>query len=206
MNKINYQGKLYDSMEEVDFVYWLEEAYDMKFIKDYHYKPETMDILKPVTSLFCNRKIRIDDVFRYKTVLPPLSYTPDFKVHFNKNAIFLFNMITKNKIDATKYNDVRKPFICNCFYDCYIDTKGVFSIYHDIVKFSVLQKIVYATHNHYVNKIVPDKLFKMTWVPEKAKYTFKTNKLKKKRNGETKYKNYRSLMNYLLLIKFIRNN
>ena len=204
MNKINYQGKLYDSIEEINFTFWLEEAYDMSFIKSYQYKPRTMDILKPVVSLFCDKKVRVDNVFRYKTILPPLSYTLDFHIRFNEKADFLFNMITKGKIDATKYNDTKKPFICNCFYDCPVDTKGSFSIYHDNVKFGVLQKIIYATHNCYVNKVIPDKLFRMTWVPEKAKYTFKTKKLKEKRNGEPKYKNYRSLIDYVILINSMR--
>jgi hypothetical protein len=62
----------------------------------------------------------------------------------------------------------------------YVDVKGGFSLYNNHREFSINQKWIYQKHGTYINKVVPEKFFKKMWVPEKARLTEKTQKVRKK--------------------------
>jgi len=64
-----------------------------------------------------------------------------------------------------------------------IDVKGSFSKYHDQKSFSLNQKWTYARYGVYVQKVIPEKLFKATFVPEACRYTKKRGQLVKKYLG-----------------------
>ena len=61
-----------------------------------------------------------------------------------------------------------------------IDVKGAFSRFHDQKSFNINQKWVYSRYGMYVQKVVPEKLFKKTFVPELCRYTPIKGKLIKK--------------------------
>jgi hypothetical protein len=50
-----------------------------------------------------------------------------------------------------------------------VDIKGTFNKYGDPKQFSLNQKWVYDKFDIYIEKIVPEKFFKKTWVPEEAR-------------------------------------
>jgi hypothetical protein len=85
-------------------------------------------------------------------LLHPHKYTPDFS----------FILETPLKVFQQFFKYQR---------DIVIDVKGSFSKYHDQKSFSINQKWVYAKYGVYVQKVIPEKLFKKTFVPEICRYT-----------------------------------
>jgi hypothetical protein len=67
---------------------------------------------------------------------------------------------------------------CETKYEVWVDVKGGFSIYHDDKSFSINVKWVWSLHRVFINKVVPKKFFAQFWLPEKARWTKKTNKQK----------------------------
>jgi len=94
-------------------------------------------------------------------LLHPHIFTPDFQFRL-KTSLKPFQKFFKNREDIV------------------IDVKGAFSKYHDQKSFSINVKWVYARYGVYVQKVVPDKLFKKTFVPEACRYTKKRRQLIKK--------------------------
>jgi len=162
-NKPIFDDIEFDSNEEIEFYQWILEAVEAGFISDFTYQPssyhlssrKSMEIIKQLKT-----KIKSVDKF----LLHPHEYTADFI--FSPTDTFPTNL--GGLIRTTKHT----KFV--------IDVKGTFQANGGDRSFSINQKWVYDKHGVYVNKVIPEKLFKSTWVPELARFTPKTKKLKAK--------------------------
>lgn len=144
----------FDSKEEEAFSMWLKEANIKGLIMDYDYCSDTNFHYE----LFDNVKYYANG--KKGSLLQSLSYTPDFLVwgklgQYHKPLQKLLNS------DATTVHDQHDLFV--------IDVKGGFAQHGSQYKFGIIQKILYHTKGIYVNKLVPFKFFKLSWLPEPVK-------------------------------------
>jgi len=162
-----YNGIEFDSPEEIEFYQWCEEAVENNIISSFVYHPNPYILSEQVT--YTKTKVLKTKIKEIKAeLLKPHVYTPDFWVIGVKRPIF------KDSV----------------FYYKTIDVKGSFSRFNDDKSFSINQKWMYQKHGIYVEKIIPEKFFRETWVPQKARYT-PAGKLKKK------YIGYKTINEYL---------
>ena len=70
------------------------------------------------------------------------------------------------------------PFIKGGANRVIIDIKGSFNRHGGDREFSINQKWVFYKYGDYVNKVIPEKLFKSTWCPQGARLTEKTKQVK----------------------------
>lgn len=64
-----------------------------------------------------------------------------------------------------------------------VDVKGGFSRHNADEPFAINRKWVYSRYGIYVDKVIPDQLFKATWVPEEARLTRVRREVVKSRAG-----------------------
>ena len=153
------QGAM-DSDEERQFYAWLLEADKVGLVTDIEYHPKTFELIPRATRkkiVQLKTKTKIVDQFLFH----PHVYTPDF----------LFSWCGKGC-----------PFIkANGLV--WVDVKGGGSRFHDGKQFSINQKLTFEKYGIYINKVIPENLFKKTWVPEACRYSPKIKKPVKKYIG-----------------------
>ncbi len=164
--KPEYNNIVFDSNEEIDFYKWCEEALDKGLIESFCYQPNPFK-LSSRASIKVTKQLKTKTKIVDKFLLHPHEYTADFALIPSHGLIFTCDDLISTLDD-------------NCVV---IDVKGSFMKYHDGKSFSINQKWVFSQYGIYVNKVVPDKLFKKTFVPEKCRITEKTNKPRKKYQG-----------------------
>lgn len=161
---IVYNGMEFDSKEELQFYYWLEEALANNLVKAFTYQPSEFYLSDKLTinRTVESKKGKIKE--KEFSLLQPHIYTADFKIIFTDTFL---NQI-KNT-DAEKYF----KYILTTNMDVFFDIKGSFNRNGGDRVFSVNQKWVYQKYNIFIYKIVPEELFKITWCPEKCRLTDK---------------------------------
>lgn len=162
--KTEYKGIEFDSMEEVEFYMWLEEAKESGLVyTDIAYQPAKFS-LAPRQSreelMQLKTKTKVVDKF----LLHPHEYTADFSFELTANGCLANLPFEMHE---------RGPYVI-------VDIKGSFNQHGGDREFSINQKWVYEKFGVYVNKVVPEKLFKATWCPKEARLTPKTKQVKKK--------------------------
>jgi len=160
--EVEYNGVLYDSTEEVEFVYWLEDAVVLGLVEpDWIYQPITWT-LAPPAKINIERKLKTKTRNETRTLYQQHVYTPDFLIKFTKKT---FDICTGSIIPPSysSFSYLRPNS------GIYIDVKGSFN--KTKRSFSIDQKWVFSKYGVYVHEIVPKKLFIGTWVPELARYT-----------------------------------
>jgi hypothetical protein len=154
-----YNGVRFDSEEELHFVYWLE---DMNIPYEYH--PEPLILSEPVYT-YESKQLKTKTKVVRKTLLRACTYGADFKVRLDDIDMNTYRV-------SGWWPDADVNYI-------YIDIKGKFGANsQDGAKFSIVQKWTYQRHGIYVNKVIPEDLFNITFCPDRCRYT-KTGKPKK---------------------------
>jgi len=172
--KFIYKKKEFDSQEEINFLYWLEEARDLELVEDWEYQPTTFQLFdKVLITKTIQLKTKIKEV--EKSLLQPHKYTADYKIWFTNKFINKFDSKLKN------INLLNNKVV-------YIDIKGGYGSFSSHSNFSVESKWIWNKYKILVEKIIPDKWFKKTWVPEKCRYTPKRKDLKEKYKGYKVFK------------------
>ena len=136
-----YKGIKFDSQEELDFVYFLE---DLNI--PYTYQPESLILAEPVKETI-TVKLKTKEKKKEITLLQGCSYTADFVIKnsdIDKQLADKLNL--KESSDSNYWIDIKANYIAN----------------NDDVKFSVIRKWVYQKHNIYINKVQPSILFQKT--------------------------------------------
>jgi hypothetical protein len=182
----------FDSEEEIQFNEYLIELKENNIILNYEYHNEKIKICDKVSKDFLTTNGKI----KSEHLMHDLEYTYDFKIYWNSensNGIFYKNIDFDKNV---KYPKEKLPFYAKDNIS-YIDVKGTFIGRHNnsAITFPIIQKVLYVLKGIFVQKIIPIKLFELTFVPESLIYTKKTNKLKK-----YKFK-IKSLNEFLNLIK-----
>lgn len=158
----------FDSDEELEFWCWLKEAEKYGLVSDIKYQPPAFKLSDRATIKFDKHmKTKISTVNKF--ILHPHEYTPDFYFVIESIKIKKLNFFIENN---GKHNDYM-----------IVDVKGGFNKFGDPKQFSINQKWVFAKFGYYVQKVVPAKLFKASFVPEIARLTPKIKKPVEKYRG-----------------------
>lgn len=167
----------FDSTEEWHFYHWLLEAEQHGLVSEIEYHV-TKFILSGRATYETEKKLKTKTKTIDKFLLHPHSYTPDF------NFTVLNSSIQKLFVQL---NTMPYGFVV-------ADVKGGFSgkYNNSAVTFPLNQKWVYDKWGYYVQKVIPEKLFKKTWVPEVARLTPKKKQPVKKYIGVKTIKEFLS--------------
>jgi hypothetical protein len=148
------QSEDFDSDEELEIYCWLKEAEENNLIADVKYQYRIFVLCERASIQYekqLKTKIKACDKFLFH----PHKYTPDFEfnvIHESLDCYFInTSYLAKNTIT--------------------IDVKGTFNKYGDPKQFSINQKWCWDKFDSYIEKIIPEKFFKKTWVPEIARLT-----------------------------------
>lgn len=199
-NKIKYNGIIFDSNEELEFYYYIEELKKNGFVNIFEYNTKSFTLSKPLTYKWI-QKLKTKEIIKESTLLQAHVYTPDFYIEWNTkaNEIFYLTLSSNKKLDKI-------PFIAQQYNEkifSYIEIKPPFD-YQNMTRLSVInRKWVMANFNIFVQTIIPSGkgncLFAKTFVPQKALFT-------KKRKQRRVFKfEVRSLRDFLDTIT-IKNN
>ena len=157
-NMPEYNDVKFDSQEELDFVYFLEDLG-----VPYVYQPPPLILAEPVKETI-TVKMKTKEKKKEITILQGCSYTADFVIKNSDISEQLANKLNlKESSDSNYWIDIKANYIAN----------------NDDVKFSVIRKWVYQKHNIYINKVQPSTLFQRTFCPDRCRFTTKTHKEKK---------------------------
>jgi len=151
-----------DSDEEREFYAWLLEAEYAGLITDIEYQPGSLS-LSSRASIQIEKKLKTKTKMVEKFLLHRHEYTPDFVFEWTGPG-------------------QGNPFVSGPI-KTWVDVKGGFNAHGDPKQFSINQKWVYQKFGIFVNKVVPEKLFCKTWVPEDCRWTPKRHDPVKKYIG-----------------------
>jgi len=160
--KPTYKGVEYDSKEEIEFFMWIEEGIEAGLIMPkVVYQPESYELSpKQTKKVLKQLKTKVKEVEKH--LLHPHKYTADFNFWFTEKG--------KGKVDLIESEEDM----------IIVDVKGAFNQHGGDREFSINAKWVYEKYGVFVNKVIPEKLFKSTWCPQGARLTSKTMQIKKK--------------------------
>jgi len=165
-DKIVYNEVEFDSEEELEFYYWCEEAVKYKFLESFKYNHKSYELCDKQTYIEI-KQLKTKTKTVEKHLFHPHKFSPDFWLIKGER----WNLL-EDKHKLLSLHDDKTEIV--------IDTKGTFQMHDGSRSFSMNQKWTYDKYGVYVNKVIPQKFFKLTWLPEQAKMTKKTKQVKKK--------------------------
>jgi hypothetical protein len=191
-----YNGILMDSLEETYFAHWLDEAVSAGWVEKWLYVTKPFLVCPYVRLPYMKTtklKTKIKTELKDFTLLHDLEYTPDFKVKWTQKGMNKFVSSIRGEEAPNKYIDPKSLFFCGYYQikdsslcsTTWVEVKPTFDMHGKISKFSVLQKILWTFKGLFVDLIIPQDLFKETWMPEAIMEDFK---YKKKPTGKNKGK------------------
>jgi len=142
----------FKSDEEFWVYSWLKEAEQNNLVADIEYQPDPYELC-PRASVHIEKRLKTKTKIVDKFLFHPHQYTPDFDFIIVPEIAHLFT--------SPEFHTLR----------IIIDVKGSFNKWGDPKQFSINQKWVWDKFGIYVEKIVPEKLFKKSWVPEECRLT-----------------------------------
>ena len=152
------------------------ELRTLGYVEEIDFQPSSIEII-PKKKISYVKRLKTKSNVVSKTLLYSLSYTPDFMWRWTEKAKGIFY----EDIDSVLDNkDV--PFLANRLGGSslsIVDTKAAYDRNHSNRAFSVTQKALYEMQGVYVQMIVPDKMFKKTFVPGRYLWTDKKTQLRK---------------------------
>jgi len=158
--------------DEEFFVYhWLKEAERYGLVSDINYQPEPF-ILCPRASVPVTKRLKTKSKTVDKFLFHPHQYTADFQFVVSQGLSHLFVSPQFGREVIT------------------IDVKGSFNLHGDPKQFAINCKWVWDKFNVHVEKIIPEKLFKKSFVPEICRFSPVLKKPVKKYLGVKTIKEY----------------
>ena len=146
----------YKSKEELYFSWFLDELKDNGYISHYEYECKSYNLSFKATYTE-EKQLKTKTKTVSKHLLAGHVYTPDFKIKWDFKAFEHF----------TKAYSLALPFWGNNQYQSIIEVKPVFDQNNMTRLFSINQKWMMAEHGIYVQKVIPQKLFKDTFTPKR---------------------------------------
>ena len=212
------EHEIYRSNEEIYMSWWLDELIEAGYVESYKYEERTLILMNEVkVPWFERKKTSIKE--REHHLFAESTYTPDFEITWNKKAYGIF---------ITGFPSNKRPYFMGADFnvdgaDCLIDVKGDHAMGASRGNFSQFsfpykQKMAWQNLKIYVQKIVPIKLFRETFVPQRyfltdggkqpRKLTSLTNPKNKNKKAKSKPRTYtaRTLTEFINEVGPIQQN
>jgi hypothetical protein len=177
------------SQEELYYIWYLEELLEAGYIQSFKYQPKPF-ILSDVITFEWDKKLKTKTKVQTKVLMQGHEYQADFLIFWTEKALNLFFTSSESRSDLKAH-----PYIAEkgkYFYRSIIDVKGTFNQNDAWRRFSIEQKWVWQRYHVFVQKIIPEKIFKETFTPEKYLACNKVDKPRK-----INYKPVRSLKEFV---------
>jgi hypothetical protein len=199
-----YNGVKVDSDIEYGFCCWCEALKQMGFILDYVIQPNKFIMLESFT-IDCTVKSGKKENIENKTLLEESGYTSDFEIKWNpEKYIWLMKRLnwTQRKLllpmDIGTYSlfdweQCRQRESIPVMIDVKgsNDTRGAATASSNL-RFSYQRKLLFHANNIFTCKVIPDKLYKCTFVPDGWNTSPKTGKRFKRYNSYPSQEEFRS--------------
>jgi hypothetical protein len=167
----------WDSKEEEYFFWYVEELQEAGFIDNIKYQPKPFPLFDGAKYTF-NKQLKTKSKSVTRTLLKPHQYQADFLLGWSDIAIDVFFAVNSNT-DMLKLPFYAYLLTKNDEYRSVVDVKGTFNQNDAWRRFSIEQKWVWDKYQIYVQKIIPQKLFKDTFTPSRYLLTDKSGKPRK---------------------------
>lgn len=175
---------LYDSKEEIYFLWWLMDLKERSIISNFTSHPKTFELIPPSEYLHVKRMKKTKDKIIRATLLPALEYTSDFMIEFDVASHeegFTYNL---NYEDTPVGAHTNRGKICvDASRMAWVDVKGGFSVYNNHREFAIKQKITKNVLGIYVQKVEPLSLFKYSFYPKRFYLTDRGRQRRKIKNN-----------------------
>lgn len=161
------------SFEELYFYWYLADLEKYEYIEKYTIQPTT-HIIFPAANITWLKQMKTKVVPVESSILQETTYTTDFKIHWTKKAFGVFiagePMTNKPYFLGVDYDDVLNE------YTTEVDVKGGNTSAnvrgnHSMITFPLKQKMLYMHKGIFVQKVIPAKLFRDTFVPTRYFFT-----------------------------------
>jgi len=165
----------YDSDEEMYFHWFLLELKNKGYVEHINLNPQSFDLAAPAKfsiSIIKKLKTKTKIIEKEAKLVSGKSYTPDFEIIWSEKAkgIFIGN--------EEEFLSEKVLFYANKrLYSC-IEVKPLFNMHNMVRLFETNQAWVYSKHGIFVQKVIPQVLFKKSFTPQRY---FLTNGAKKER-------------------------
>jgi hypothetical protein len=194
-DKLTSDMKDFDSNEEKYTYFWLEELKRKGFIKKIVAQPESFDLSEPVVVEYY-KQMKTKGKYVEEPILRGHIYTTDFYVEWDEDFVMTNSLVTMIYSDVKKKNGASLGILLaheiDGRYFSYIEVKPNYDMKNMTRLAKINQKWVYEKHHLFVNIVIPEKLFNMTFTPLSYFVTDKSGKPRK-----IKYKNKITLDEYL---------
>ena len=166
-------GSVYDSQEEVWMSMWLEELQKAGYVRFWRRNVDPI-LITPAYKIDYVKKIELKTKTKYEekefTLLQDLQYTPDFELAFTKKGYHFFCSPRSGNVKPNRYFFQRQD---ETFF---IEVKPTFDQHEKTAKFSLIQKFLWDKYRMFVDLIIPEHLFKDTFMPLAAMDDFRYKK------------------------------
>jgi len=160
-------GGKYRSWEELYLSWWLDELIQAGYVESYSYEKRKLILMNEVkVPWFEQKKTGVKEKEHH--LFAESTYTPDFEINWTPKAAGVF-------INGRSCN--KRPYFMGAEFDgitatCLIDVKGDHAMGASRGNFSQFsfpykQKMAWQNLKIYVQKIVPIKLFRDTFIPQR---------------------------------------
>lgn len=182
-----YRDIKFDSDDEFYVACWLEELKQAGHVIKWRRSKEAIPLTEGLKFDYVKTthlKTKVKHELKTKEILKPSEYTPDFEAMFGAGP-FLSLICEHAKIDSLFYT--------NQFPKAWLEVKPAFDQNNMERLFKNNQKFVWYRHKIFVNLVIPEELFKKTFLPKDCAEYFKykrepTGKNKgKKKAGDYKF-------------------
>jgi hypothetical protein len=161
------EHEIYRSDEEIYMSWWLDELVEAGYVKHYKYEERTLILMNEVKMPW-TEQMKTGTKKREHHLFAQSTYTPDFEITWNTKAFGIF---------IPGFATAHRPYFMGAEYvddcaDCLIDVKGDHAMGASRGNFSQFsfpykQKMAWQNLKIYVQKVVPIKLFRETFVPQR---------------------------------------
>lgn len=181
-----YNGILMDSNEEVYFAHWLDEAKDAGWVEKWAYVTKPFLICPYVRLPYIKTtqlKTKVKEEYKEFTLLHDLEYTPDFKVKWTDKGMERFVSYAAGH-ERHNYGNPKSMFFCGYWQvkdmslstTTWVEVKPKWDFHQKTARFSVIQKVLWHFKHIFVDLIIPEDLFRDTFLPKEICKDFKYKK------------------------------
>lgn len=169
---ISHDGKEFGSWEEIYFYWWMKELQVHGYIQDIVLQPKSFELSGQVKVPYVKPMKRVADKHLEHLLLDSHEYTTDAQIIWNYTAVGLFtfglNQATSrpHTKEEVKLIPANEDGATGTLYS-FIEVKPKFNMHNMIREAKINQKWVMEKYNRFVDIIVPEKLFKRTFTPER---------------------------------------
>lgn len=198
---INHKELGFASLEEYQFSLFLEELRDFGYVDEIIYQPESFVLNKPLKQqklVFKGRgKNKREEWVDTTPLIPVKHYTCDFKVKWANKAVGVISsgiLYMDSKVNIKFYVDIKT----NDFVS-YFEVKPKFDQNNMTRLVKTNQAIVWDKYNIYVQIVIPEILFKETFLPTKYREYLEGEELRlgSKSKERTKLLSFRTFKEYM---------